>query len=301
MGQQRVGYWRAGVRWAAMVCVVLVPVFVSGQSTPVSSQTAEQLAERAASGNWDVFSAQVTIRRELIDANGKRAGTASDESFTWERAKTASGWKSTMTMVTRSRPTAQTRAGAVTLPEVPSIHRVEERDDELTPRFFNRAGVEIVMPSDTVRSRFRRDDAPGVDRAAAEQVLLGGPFSRPTQGREWIQSLIMSAGDRPRRLQALDRAFGRRTGQVAGLGRYVRDDRDGQRETLVDEQSAVPVEMNVVHAGRLVSHTRFAYERSASGAVVRQGIRVERAASGQRLVTEMAFRNLRLQLTGGQR
>ena len=141
----------------------------------------------------------------------------------------------------------------MTLPEVPSIHRVEERDDELTPRFFNRAGVEIVMPSDSVRSRFRREDAPGVDRAAAEHALLGRPFGRPTQGREWIQSLIMSAGDRSRRLQALDRAFGRRIGQVAGLGRYVRDDRDGQRETLVDEQSAVPVEMNVVQAGRLVS------------------------------------------------
>ena len=177
MGQQRVGYWWASVQWVAMVCVVLVPVFVSGQSTRVSSQTAEQLAERAASGNWDVFSAQVTIRRELIDANGRRAGTASDESFTWERAKTASGWKSTMTMVTRSRPTAQTRAGAVTLPEVPSIHRVEERDDELTPRFFNRAGVEIVMPSDSVRSRFRREDAPGVESGCG-RTRVAGPTVR---------------------------------------------------------------------------------------------------------------------------
>jgi len=300
MKQQGVGGWRPRLRAVVVVCVTLVPVVASGQSTRVNPQSAEQLAERAASGRWDTFSAQVTVRRELVDANGKRLGPPSEESFMWERTKTTAGWKSTMTMVSRSRPTALTRAGAVLLPDPPSIERVEERDDDPAPRFFNRAGVEIVMPSDRVRGRFRRDDAPGVEATVVEQALLGRSFVRPVQGRDWIRSLIMSPGDRSARLQAFDRAFGRRAGQVAGLSRYVRDERERRREVLVDEQNAVPVEMNVVQAGRLVLHTRFAYERSAAGTTVRQGIRVERVMSGERQVTEMGFRDLRLELKGGR-
>jgi hypothetical protein len=58
--------------------------------------------------------------------------------------------------------------------------------------------------------------------------------------------------------------------------------------------------MNLVQNGALVSHTRFAYERAASGAIVRQGVRVERLVSGQRLVSEVRYSDIRLDQKGGR-
>jgi hypothetical protein len=73
-----------------------------------------------------------------------------------------------------------------------------------------------------------------------------------------------------------------------------------RRRLLVDEQSAVPIESNLVRNGVLVSHTTFAYEQAASGVLVRRGVRHEGLVSGQRVITEVSYGDIRLDQNGGR-
>ncbi len=301
---------------AAGVVAVLVSREVSGQSSQVIPQTVQELAERAASGAWDTFTAQVTVRRQLVRADGQAAGLAATvEDFIWRRAKTGAGWKTTMTVVEGQRPGVRVRTGLVTVPTTPTVARVEDQEDGSPLRFFNRDGVEIAMPPASLRDRFRRPDAPGLDPALVEQVMSGPPGPRPARGQAWIGALVMSAATRTDRLRAFDRRFGRRAGTVRGLSQYVHEEGSGRREVLVDDQNGVPVEASLVQGGALVSRSAFAYEQAPSGAIVRRGVRLERALSmraataampgmfrdaAQRVVIEVSYSNIRLDQKGGR-
>ena len=251
---------------------------------------------------WDAFSARVTIRRQVMTAEGTGANPAeaSSEELLWQRVKTASGWRTTMTVLSSSRPTVQSRTGAGPLATAAAVTRVEDSEDGSAPRFFTREGVQIAMPSGVRRDRFRRPDAVGLDPELIEQARRGRAIARPAEGREWIRSMVMSAALRSDRLRSFDRQFGRRTGALHGVGRYVHDEGDSRREVLVDEQGAVPIESNLVRNGALVSHTTFAYEQAASGVLVRRGVRHEQLVSGQRVISEVSYGDIRLDQNGGR-
>lgn len=320
-------------------------------------QGAQQLAERVAAGDWDTFTARVTVRRQLIGNDGRvvelgaagprgASGPATDDSeeFIWQRRRRGSSWTTTMTLVNGRTRTVRSMSGDVALPESPTVARVEDDEDGTAPRWFDRAGVQLTGPTEAVRQRFRAAAVEGTGLAVGVVDGVGGAAGatpeaepglplralglgnarRPVQGREWVGALVMSLADRPSRMRALTNSFGRRTGLVRGLGRYVRQAVDPDHgtvlhevlhEVLVDEQSAVPVEVNIVRGGALVSHSLFAYERGASGAVVRRGVRVEhlletgpqaaalarvKGLAGARVVSEVSFTDIRLEQKGGR-
>jgi hypothetical protein len=121
---------------------------------------------------------------------------------------------------------------------------------------------------------------------------------------EWIDAFIMPPAKRVQRLNAFERQFGQARESVRGLRRHLRRQGDGEREVLVDEEVGVPVEANLVEGGELVAHSTFAYERAASGALVRRGVRTERVlpgSHGARLVTDVRFSDVAVEQRGGRR
>lgn len=294
--------------------------------------TAQQLVERAATDTWDTFTARVVVRRQLVGADGQpvgpRVATDAREEFIWRRMKTSTGWKTTMTLVDGVPRTVRSLQGAVTLPESPTVSRIEDDEDGTAPRIFNRAGVRLTGPTDALRARVGMSAVGTAERATPEvgSALVSaaevGTDVLPAEGREWVRALIMSPADQSVRLRSMAQRFGQRVGLVRGLGRYVRDRVDPERgvvvrEVLVDEQGGVPIEVNVMEGGSLVSHSLFAYERAVTGAMVRRGVRTERllsgssiredgalgralGVSGARVVSEVSYSDIRLEQKGGR-
>lgn len=295
--------------------------------------TAQQLVDRAAADSWDTFTARVVVRRQLIGAGGQLVGprmaTDAREEFIWQRMKTSTGWKTTMTLVDGVPRTVRSLRGDVPLPVAPTVSRIEDAEDGTGPRLFDRAGVRLSGPSDALRARVGmsatgavEQAVPGVGPGLAASATQAGTDVPLAEGRGWVRALIMSPADQPVRLRSMEQKFGRRVGLVRGLGRYVRDRVDPERgvvvhEALVDEQGGVPIEVNVMEGGALVSHSLFAYERAVTGAMVRRGVRIERllsgsstredgalgralGASGARIVSEVSYSDIRLEQKGGR-
>ena len=123
----------------------------------------------------------------------------------------------------------------------------------------------------------------------AEGILAGAAGVRAVpagEAADWIDAIIMPGAKRRQRLSAFERQFGRRRGVVRGLSRHLRQQGDGEREVLVDEELGVPVEANLIAKGELVAHSTFAYERAASGALLRRGVRTERMRVRKRRRTD---------------
>jgi hypothetical protein len=282
---------------------------LAGEAVLSNGVTSQQLVDRLSRGAWDTFRARIAVRRQVVAADGSPVGLAAmTTEYTWERTKTASGWKTTMTMVGAPRVRVQARTGPVTLPAAPTVVKTEDLGDGSAPRFWDVNGAEIKMPSAVKQARVMGPAATGLGASMAEEVLAGahGVGTVPPGGTtDWIDAIIMPDAMRMQRLSAFDRQFGRRRGVVRGLSRHLRQQSDGEREVLVDEEVGVPVEANLVATnGELVAHSTFAYERAASGAVLRRGVRTERMLSGSngtRIVTEVSFSDITVEQRGGAR
>ncbi len=324
--QGRSGWGRRSAG-AAVVLAMAVQVVSTrdgaAQTRPAVDDGVQELAQRAAAGAWDIFSARVIVRRQWVTASGSPAGLAmGDHEYIWERERTATGWTSRVTVVAGPPPTVGTPQGEVALaggagdPDAAGfiVARIEDSEDGSAPRFFSPAGVELRpswRPSATTGGGGA--DVPagaiaGIDPVLVEQAAGFGPGRRPT-GRDWIDRFVMQPGRASMRLRSVTKAFGRRAGWVRGHGQYLRSTGARRLELLVDEQDGVPVEVNVTDAGTLQSHTRFRYERAGSGALVRRGVRVERPAppalsgatsAGARVVTDITYSQVRLLSKGGR-
>ena len=96
---------------------------------------------------------------------GRPVGPAATTTeYTWERTRTARGWKTTMTMVAAPRVRVQARAGMVTLPEAPTVVKTEDLGDGSAPRFWDLNGVEIKMPSPAVQAQVMGPEATAARR-----------------------------------------------------------------------------------------------------------------------------------------
>jgi hypothetical protein len=87
-------------------------------------------------------------------------------------------------------------------------------------------------------------------------------------------------------------------GRVRGLDRFVATEADQSREVLVDPSSALPIEMNLMRGGTLVSHRTMRYEAGPGGTLVRRAMRSERLVSpvsGERAVVDTEFTSVRLE------
>jgi hypothetical protein len=274
----------------------------------VSSAVAtQQLVDRVARNGWDTFSTRIAVRRQMVAADGAAAGPAATTTeYTWERTRTMSGWRTIMTMVAAPRVRVQARAGLVTLPETPTVVKAEDPGDGSAPRFWDLNGAEIKMPSAAMQAQVMGRDATSPGASTAEAIPAGAHPAKAVQAgaaTDWIDAIIIPGAKRSQRLSAIERQFGRRRGVIRGLSRHLRQQGDEQREVLVDEGVGVAVETNLIARGELVAHTTFAYERAASGALLRRGLRTERMLSGGggRVVTEVNFSDITVEQRGGPR
>jgi hypothetical protein len=275
-----------------------------------SRATAQRLVDRMSRGAWDTFTARIEVRRQTVTADGAPIGPAvATTAYTWERARTMSGWKTTMTLVGATPVRVRARTGMVTLPDAPTVVKTEDPGDGSAPRFWDRNGAEIRFPSASMRAQVLGPEpsASGAALAALADDGWGaaqGARALPAgAGTDWIDTILMSGEKRAQRLGAFERQFGLRRGVIRGLSRHVRQQGDGEREVLVDEGAGVPIEANLVANGELVSHSTFAYERAASGALLRRGVRTERLVSGgggMRMVTEVSFNDITVEQKGGR-
>ncbi len=263
-------------------------------------QPLDALVARVATGAWDTFSTEVTLRRRLLAADGRETGLApTTERYRWERAKTPAGWKNTTTLTFASSPSVRSQSGAVTLEPVPTIAKVEDFEDGSAPRLWDARGVEVKPPTG-LRERLGLSRSSGFDRVLP-QPSEGAADATRGSGRAWVEEFLIPASGRERRRTAIGRQFGRAVSRSGGVGRYVQPSSDGQREVLrevlVDERDGVLVGTSAVENGTLVERTAFAYERAPSGALVKRGLRFERLAAGgdaTRMVTEIEYSDIRL-------
>ena len=117
------------------------------------------------------------------------------------------------------------------------------------------------------------------------------------RSREWADHLLPSAAGRGARRAALTRDMGSPQGLVHGLDRFIQTRDDTTTEVLSDPAWSVPVEINVVRNGALVSHSVLSYEEDPGAGLVRRRIRSEQLLSpesGDRALVDFELSNIRL-------
>jgi hypothetical protein len=340
----------AGLRWewqwrraatATTLALVAAAAFAdrgAGQTTDggrtVEGDSPEVLAERVAADAWDRFTTRVTVRRQWASATGESqavetqhsaavgrtaggntdGGAAEISEYVLERQKVGRGWKTSITVVPRAKPMVHTRLGTASLTEPSTISRVEDSEDGSAPRFFDSTGTELLPRSSSAWRRLVRGAAGRTDLGALDATLVEQTATmmvpRRAEGRAWVRSFVLTPHHAAARRQAAQRSLGRRAGWVRGYGQYLQRAGGKQVEVLLDEHNGVPMETNVVEDGRLRSHTTFRYERAASGALVKRGVRIEHAppptpgsdasssSPAAHMVTDITYSQIRLNVAG---
>jgi hypothetical protein len=257
---------------------------------------------------WDHFSVDVSIRRLRLDSGGKQAGpTAPDVTYRWERRQKGGGWATTMTVLSGGSAVVQSADGPRALePSDRAVARIEDDEDGTPLRFYDARGRKIEVPTfEELRKRSPAEPSFGRELEALNSL---SPSPRPpSPGRDWADAIVVHKSRKDVRKKSIEGRFGRARSEVRGLDQFLTAGPDGQKELLVDRGFQVPVEVNVMKDGALVSHTRIAYEPAADDVLIRRSVRIEEAApegadgKAGRTVSEIQFTNLRLEKKGGSR
>jgi hypothetical protein len=179
--------------------------------------------------------------------------------------------------------------------------RIEDDEDGSPLRFYNARGTEIKLPSKQELKKRGVPDLPVAGPAPA----AGEPRPRVT-GREWAETFVVPKEKSDKRKKGLEQKLGKTRGTVRGFDQFLIPVPDGQQEVLADPEFGVPVEMNQTKKGALASHTKLEYERTGPDRLTRRKMRTEQALadredSGDRLVSEVEFTNLRFEKKGGSK
>ena len=131
----------------------------------------------------------------------------------------------------------------------------------------------------------------GTSRATGTQPLR-------TIDESWTRSIVVMGSDAKARRDELLRRFGPVVGQLRGLDRFVTAVEDGSVEILIDPQTNVIREWNLVKKGELEARGSSAYELAAGDTLLRRNARVERLlpnGTGSRMTTEVDLANVRFE------
>jgi hypothetical protein len=258
----------------ALACATALALAV-----PLSQAYVRAVAAPGPQDKWNTFTADVAIRRGLRDAARPAASTdASPVKYRLVRALSGAYWKTTMAVIGATRPDVVTPTGeSLAIP--PAVARIEDDGDGTEPRLYNLQGQLLRSPTKNDRQKMGAADSVFAPTDALTQSRAGGANGqRPSdQGRGWIESLMPSLDKKSARRTALEERFGNAVGKVRGLDRYLQTASDQTVEVLADEDSAVPVEINVLRGGVLLSHTTFVYEPGPQRTLVRRRASVEHA------------------------
>jgi hypothetical protein len=265
---------------------------------------------------WDTFSADVTIRRRLVKADGTTGLEAPEMRYRWVRTLGEAGWKTTMTVLSVSPDTIQTSKGPQAASRKVPVSRIEIGDPRSPTRIFGADGRMLFMlpaapPADERPPAGQVSALPpeleAVRRAAAafKTSLATGSGSNADvnlagvdlRSRDWVEHLLPTAAGRIGRRAALARDLGSPQGHVRGLERFVRNVEGSTTEILSDPTWSVPVEINVAQDGTLVSHSVLSYEEQPGVGLVRRRMRSEQRLSpesGDRALVDFELSNVRL-------
>src|SRR5688572_19658974 len=98
------------------------------RSTPTVPERAAPNPGRAPAPMWDNFSADVTIRRQVVKPDGTPRFQGPEMRYRWVRTLGDSGWKTTMTLVSASPDTVVTEKGPQQVSRRIPISRLEFGD-----------------------------------------------------------------------------------------------------------------------------------------------------------------------------
>jgi hypothetical protein len=273
----------------------------------------------AAAPLWNTFSADVTIRRRMVRKDGTPGPQAPEMRYRWVRTLGDTGWKTTMTVLSVAPDVVQTSKGPQAVSRKVPVSRIEIGDARSPARIFDAEGRMLFMlptapPADTSRSTSDaalpaeletvRDAAAAFKANLASTVEAGtdaGDAPSEPRSRAWVEQLLPTAAGREARRAAFARDMGSPLGMVRGLERFVQN-RDGNTtEVLSDPTWSVPVEINVVRDGALVSHSVLSYDEDPGAGLVRRRIRSEQLLSpesGDRALVDFELSNVRLDRGG---
>jgi hypothetical protein len=257
---------------------------------------------------WDHFSVDVSIRRLRVNGDGKPSDVTEPEmAYRWERRQTGGGWATTLTVLPGAAPVAQSTDGRREIERSDrAVARIEDDEDGTPLRFYDARGRKIDVPTfETLKEQGQAELV--VPKELDPLTSLTRSPRPPSAGRDWIEGLVVTKARKDARKRAIEGKFGRARAEVQGLDQFLTAGPEGQQELLVDRTFQVPVEINVMRDGALVSHTRIAYEPGPGDALIRRSVRIEEAAPAgkerntERTVTDLQFTNLRLEKKGGSR
>lgn len=144
-----------------------------------------------------------------------------------------------------------------------------------------RGGMRIVRGPGRAGTRVY-DEAGALVASLDDTAIAGGAGGRDAD-------VVYADRDLPLRAAALARQHGPARGRVGRRLRYVLADRDGETETLVEPDTMLPAEVNVVKGGALAGRTTFGYARMPGGRWYLASARSETAltdGSGRRFVSK---------------
>jgi hypothetical protein len=225
----------------------------------------EATAQHAQSRAGTKQSMDMVINRWVVDAKGQPIGPRVDAlRYHLERVKTDNGWRTTLVLgVSNSQQSG---------PPNPFLGGRIEFDEMGRFGMFDKDGQEVAIP----------------------------PRLRPSVGLkfddDWSGVLAGSSTDTARRARVaqVEARYGRSTGKVRGLSRYVKQTGEDVEELLMDASSGLPVEINVVQAGLLRGQVTFDYAEQPGRGLMRRAMRSETMLNdqGDRAVTTTEFTNV---------
>jgi hypothetical protein len=299
------GWFRA--RDAAMAAGIAAAVFVatgaSGQAQAPSQPVTRVPGPRPVlAGPVGTTTADVMIRHRRVTGEGRPVGAALlPVSMRLERRQVAGRWHTTFTFRDVAKPMVRTAGGLVPLENPFLVARLEFDEDQGELRLYDRVGRRLARSADADRQRFGITAA---ERGAGwdPRVFAAAPAASAATVRQASAAAFLAesrlAGARRSELQ---RHFGRATGRVGGLDRFLQIDGTRTQEILVNPEAALPVELNTLQQGALRERTELRYEPYGAFGHVRTFMRKEQtlpAPGAERVVTEVEMANV-VVVTGG--
>jgi hypothetical protein len=247
--------------------------------------------DRGAASSAEAFSGLLTVRHQRVGADGQpSAAPVPAMVLRFERWPEHGRWKTALTLQSSDPVWIESLSGRRSLPNPFGLSRLEY-DEGAAPRMYGRAGGLVKGPTDADRRLLGIPETlrdPNAALATRLAAMVGGPAA--LAGRGPADGLLVHAHDRPRRRLDLERRFGHPVGTVRGLERFVTQAAGRAQELLIDPETTLPVELNVVHQGRLFSRTIFDYQPSTAGSLLRRRLRTEFALGSStdgRMVSEV--------------
>jgi hypothetical protein len=271
------------MRVVALVFSIAVagPVTAQDRSSPPN----QKAQPPAIPPDWDTFSADVTMRQDRVSADRTLTHAPMESRFRFERTRSAAGWKTAITVLSGVPLNAAPGMEGIRSKAPHVGMRIEDPGDGSGIRMVDAAGKELRLPQhDQLRSLPGRSGlTPFASPLAAESLAAGIGIGRADPGRDWADALVIQRGQHGSRAHSFEQLHGKPIDRTKGLDRYITSSQDSDSEILVDPESALPVEINIVRDGTLVSHVTHEYVPYGPQHLLRKRVRVERRVPGSRV------------------